>query len=1006
MYLQESFKNPDEKYRGTDLWMLNDSLKEEEIRRQITEMKKQGFYSFIARTYVGLSSDYPGPGFMKSMRIIIDEAKKQGMKVYIQAGYMPGGVINLPGEYTHTVLREVSIGGNFNGNVLFQNDGKAYILTCKTNFLDMLSSEAVDFYIKTSYEDMWDNFRDEFGKTIISVWVDEPHFSPPGLPWTRNLPELFKETWGYNIADKVYLLFQDTEDYRRVRYHYWRTVLHLLKMAYFEKVSNWCRQNGLLFSGHLMGEDTLAAQIAYTGSTMPLYKYFDIPGIDYLTVDLNWKHGQLRGFDEENYRFLNTPLQCSSIAHQLGKQEVLCEMYGVSGHNVTIKKQKYIFDYFASLGINHKCVHALFYSLKGRRKRTYPPHIGYYQPYWNDYHILTDYQARVSWFISQGRPAAEILFINPIETAFTEYKPVRENGTYNMDYYGDTDKDLNFLLQYLVGIQASFHLGDEDIIEEYGDTDEYGNFIVGQMKYRVVLISNLNVLRLSTVMKLEKFCDNGGKLLVIGKPPVMVDGDQDTERVNKLLKHKGVLLFRNYHEIGSWIRNFGCKKFEYIGEGSANVQINYREDGNEKYIFLFNNDECNKKQGKLKLKGNYIAYVLDAANGTHREMLAEQKNNETLISVNLQPGGSLLLYLEGGKVNTILERNKYPFTKAIELGSGWDVSTTNPNVLLLEYCLYKTKDKNSFSEPLTILGLQQLLTKENYKGEIVLRFPFYVETLPPGIKLALEDAKRQKITLNGAVVDTGNAAGYFMDKSFELVDLPDEFVKGENILEVTRYFEPLEKPSTYLAALFQKLNGVELEAMYLLGDFGIYTTEEPTSTNCIRLTNNFVVGCKPTFIESDLTTSGYPFYTGSCVFRKNIILDGIPEHKRVFICLQKLNACVASVSINGICAGKVCWDPFELDITGLLKSGSNKVEIKLTNTLRNLLGPYHRPVGEVGYCWGLYDSPNDPWLGEYSEVTEHRYPDWFFKRYPDTTAWTDSYLQLSFGVRDVKIVFK
>ena len=60
MTAYNSFVNPDKMYNGTDFWMLNDRLEEDEIVRQLHEMKKQGVYSFIARTYIGLKSDYPG----------------------------------------------------------------------------------------------------------------------------------------------------------------------------------------------------------------------------------------------------------------------------------------------------------------------------------------------------------------------------------------------------------------------------------------------------------------------------------------------------------------------------------------------------------------------------------------------------------------------------------------------------------------------------------------------------------------------------------------------------------------------------------------------------------------------------------------------------------------------------------------------------------------------------------------------------------------------------------
>ena len=63
---------------------------------------------------------------------------------------------------------------------------------------------------------------------------------------------------------------------------------------------------------------------------------------------------------------------------------------------------------------------------------------------------------------------------------------------------------------------------------------------------------------------------------------------------------------------------------------------------------------------------------------------------------------------------------------------------------------------------------------------------------------------------------------WYRDKSFIVVDLPDGIRKGENHIETTRYFKPLEKPVSRLSALYQKLDGVQLEAMYLLGDFGVY----------------------------------------------------------------------------------------------------------------------------------------------------------------------------------------
>lgn len=149
-----------------------------------------------------------------------------------------------------------------------------------------------------------------------------------------------------------------------------------------------------MFSGHLMMEDKLESQIRATCFTMPCYKYFDMPGIDYLETALDWQYGGIKPNGENNwywrhYGIYNTPMQCVSAAHQAGKKRILCEMYGVTTENLNLRDQKHIFDHFSAFGVNHRSVHGIFYSLRGRGKRAYPPHINYYQPYFEKYHVLT-----------------------------------------------------------------------------------------------------------------------------------------------------------------------------------------------------------------------------------------------------------------------------------------------------------------------------------------------------------------------------------------------------------------------------------------------------------------------------------------------------------------------------------------------------------------------------------------------------------------------------------------
>ncbi len=76
------------------------------------------------------------------------------------------------------------------------------------------------------------------------------------------------------------------------------------------------------------------------------------------------------------------------------------------------------------------------------------------------------------------------------------------------------------------------------------------------------------------------------------------------------------------------------------------------------------------------------------------------------------------------------------------------------------------------------------------------------------------------------------------------------------------------------------------------------------------------------------------------------------------------------------------WAPYEIDITSLVKSGKNKIEVELISTLRNLLGPHHRPEGEPDQCWG-------------TDFT--LYPNWLKDEKQRNANWTDDYFFLNFA---------
>ena len=101
----------------------------------------------------------------------------------------------------------------------------------------------------------------------------------------------------------------------------------------------------------------------------------------------------------------------------------------------------------------------------------------------------------------------------------------------------------------------------------------------------------------------------------------------------------------------------------------------------------------------------------------------------------------------------------------------------------------------------------------------------------------------------------------------------------------------------------------------------------------------------PIVYAGDLAEQGFPFFSGQITLRNTFRLT---QEECVGRCLRfaKRGATVLAVRVNGKPAGKLFWQPYEIDLSRFLLEGENTIEITLTGSLRNLLGPHHLKHGE------------------------------------------------------------
>ena len=156
---------------------------------------------------------------------------------------------------------------------------------------------------------------------------------------------------------------------------------------------------------------------------------------------------------------------------------------------------------------------------------------------------------------------------------------------------------------------------------------------------------------------------------------------------------------------------------------------------------------------------------------------------------------------------------------------------------------------------------------------------------------------------------------------------------------------------------------MEIEPIYLVGNFSVVTDGEfeELDNNAVRYKGGFRIG-KPTetIIPKNLEKQGFPFFAGSMVLEKTLIVNDTNQ-KIVF---DKKGVNVLLVNVNGTDAGKILWNPTEIDLSNYLQLGENRIKITLINNLRNMLGPHHLDEGESHYVSvASFYKENHLWTG-------------------------------------------
>jgi hypothetical protein len=541
------------------------------------------------------------------------------------------------------------------------------------------------------------------------------------------------------------------------------------------------------------------------------------------------------------------------------------------------------------------------------------------------------------------------------------FSPVQDEGHPGVEgmfekYTHSFHSFLNTLEKY----QVEYDLGSERLIREFGKVED-GKFIIGERAYNLIVLPPLfENFENNTFDYINQYLEAGGSILSFDTLPSRLDGNASSLIVKVFQSYPDQWIVKDSIDkqlIKKYFSNESFRPVEPDKWGGRVYHMRRRLDDGQ-LLFFTNFDMDSTSEIHLEITGRSLI-EMDPMDGSLKIFPSEPDENRLRISCTLYPSGSKLFFIpeEGLSLEIRRERNRSG-QKSIQAGS-LEIEPLSRNMLTLDYCdiyfdnrtyegiyFYNAADsifKYHLKEPygfnynpwsIAVQYRTNILDKNRFDSlsgfEAI--FPFYIEEdfNPDTLAAVVEWPDLYQFKINGEIIFPAEGE-WWLDRSFGVLDLTGRVRAGRNELIMKA------KPMHILA---------ELEPVYLLGDFRLNPVEK--GWEIIR--------------PEDLTLGswkdqGFPFYSEQVAYSKIFTRDETLE--RYFLKLNNWNGTVAEVWINESKAGIIAWPPHELEISPWIKDGVNRVTVRVTGSLKNLLGPHHNnPRKGLVTPWSFFYAPD------------------------------------------------
>jgi hypothetical protein len=868
-------------------------------------------------------------------------------------------------------------------------------------YIDALNPESTAAFINSTHNKYKKAVGKDFGKVVPGFYTDEPamHYYHMGLdnlviPWTSKMFKIFRERRGYDLKPYLPALYTSMgEITSKIRYDFWRTLTEQYSESYYKQIRDWCDANGVLFTGHLLGEEWLRVHARCEGNIFKHLKHLHITGVDHLYPKI--------GTESEPDQHVALKL-ASSAAHYYSSARLLCESMGGTYWDCSLERMKWIANWEYVLGVTIFNNHGYHYSIEGERKRDWPPSQFYHHTWWKYYDQFTTYMSRLGHILSGGKHVAKVLMLYPINSIWTNYVPQSRNDIGNVIEF-----DFNYLTDTLLKLHFDFDYTDEDILSEA--KVENGKLKIADEEFELLILPPLTHIKASAFEKIQEFVNCGGKVIADTLIPTALleyEKDDAQQKLTDLFGKDPQGMLHNFANGATFgITHKNAKGDIYVIEGKglnrerrkeklneiilkcirpdvtiSNEDVFYLHRQKDGYDIYFIANVLQEDKGEVEISFEKIGVpeIWNPNTGEIEKLNVYQiKDGRLSIALNFPPSESHIIIIRDEKPSSFITESNIQ----IESFDGKVISGFgNPDSNEVSVSIFKDEELVKHNLPAK-KKLSEIRLDGKYKFSVeddnVLCIANWrmkiIENSDNNLKYAetnYNDNDWLNVTLGAWEMQLPQERDeeiypvtLWYRTSFEAEKLVKNmrllidgfsgteytlFINGKEVKSRGRRSkldaeikeididEFLAMGKNFLAVRLivnRRTDGI-LDLLKIIGDFSLKNKDD-----------QYIIADKKTEIEiGDWTKQGYPFFSGTGVYETTFDLPKDYLDGKLFLKLS-CGEDVAEVIVNNSDPIVTPWNPYMIDITNLVKAGKNTIKIKITNTLINILEAVQKESG-------------------------------------------------------------